>query len=269
MGGGRMAVVAVVNFKKNTKSYFFDVNGLKLNSNQDVIVETEKGLQYGTVISIREIAEEDIGTPLKKVVRIATEKDQKQHNKNLLDGERAFEVAKTKVKELGLKMRIIDASFTFDRGQLLFNFLADERIDFRELAKKLAQVYHTRIELRQIGVRDKAKEIGGLGPCGRFLCCSTFLTDFNSVSINMAKNQMLALNPSKINGVCGRLLCCLNYEDETYTHLKKGLPKIGSIYKVGDVSGKIVSINVFKKTAMVEGKNHTQIEVSLENGSIE
>lgn len=264
-----MVLVAAVCFKKNSKKYFFNSNGLNLVSGQDVILETEKGLQYGNVAFVKEIEDSDIGLPLKNVIRIATDKDQTQYLKNIKDADNALELARKKAVELNLSMRIIDASFTFDRTQLLFNFLADERIDFRELAKKLAQVYHTRIELRQIGVRDKAKEIGGLGPCGRFLCCSTFLTDFNSVSINMAKNQMLALNPSKINGVCGRLLCCLKYEDEVYTELKKELPKIGSSYKSGDISGKIVSINVFKKTAMVEVKNHTQVEVSLDNGSNE
>lgn len=264
-----MVHAVIVNFKKNSKNYFFSTNGLELKNGQNVIVETEKGLQYGQVIALKELTESDIGLPLKSVKRIATEKDERQYQKNLEDASKALEVARKKVEELQLKMKIIDARYTFDRGQLLFNFIADERIDFRELAKKLAQIYHTRIELRQIGVRDKAKEIGGLGPCGRFLCCSTFLTDFNSVSINMAKNQMLALNPSKINGVCGRLLCCLNYEDETYSHLKKSLPKIGSIYKNGDITGKIVSLNVFKKTAMIEGKNHSQIEVDLSNGSTE
>ncbi len=264
-----MIHTVIVNFKKNTKNYFFSTNGLDLKCGQNVIVETEKGLQFGQVIALKEVSTSDIGIPLKDVKRIATEKDENQYQKNLEDASKALEVARKKVEELGLKMKLIDARYNFDRSQLLFNFIADERIDFRELAKRLAQVYHTRIELRQIGVRDKAKEIGGLGPCGRFLCCSTFLTDFNSVSINMAKNQMLALNPSKINGVCGRLLCCLNYEDETYSHLKKNLPKIGSIYKNGDTVGKIISLNVFKKTAMIEGKNHNQIEVDLENGSIE
>ena len=160
-------------------------------------------------------------------------------------------------------MRIIDANYTFDRKQLLFNFLADSRIDFRELAKKLAQIYKTRIELRQIGVRDKAKEIGGIGPCGRFLCCSTFLTDFNSVSINMAKNQMLALNPTKINGLCGRLLCCLNYEDEVYTEMKKAMPNIGQTFKDNEVEGKVVSLNLLKRTATIETKNKSLVEVEI------
>lgn len=262
-----MILVASVQFKKNSKNYFFKINSLEVKSGQCVIVETEKGLQYGKVSMVKEIADEDIGTPLKDIIRIASDKDKKQHQSNLEEASEALNVARKKAEELKLPMRIIDATFTFDRKQLVFNFLADERIDFRDLAKKLAQVYHTRIELRQIGVRDRAKEIGGLGPCGRFLCCSTFLTDFNTVSINMAKNQMLALNPTKINGVCGRLLCCLKYEDETYNKLKENLPKIGSIYKNDEITGKIVSINVFKKTAMVEVKNHIQVEVSLEDGS--
>lgn len=269
IGGDLMVKTALVCFKKNGKNYFFGCEGLDLQLHQDVIVETEKGLQYGQVIAFKDYDEQDLGTPLKNVIRVANAEDIKQHENNLEDAKKALNVARKKVEELGLNMKIIDSSFTFDRSQLLFNFLADERIDFRELAKKLAQIYHTRIELRQIGVRDKAKEIGGLGPCGLFLCCSTFLTNFNSVSINMAKNQMLALNPSKINGVCGRLLCCLKYEDDVYTDLKKDFPKIGSMYQNGDVSGKIVSLNVFKKTALVEVKNHMQVEVELNNGSTE
>jgi cell fate regulator YaaT (PSP1 superfamily) len=160
-------------------------------------------------------------------------------------------------------MNIIDANYNFDKSQLLFHFLADTRVDFRELAKKLAGSYRTRIELRQIGVRDKAKMVGGLGPCGRILCCNSFLNDFNSVSINMAKNQMLALNPTKINGVCGRLLCCLGYEDDVYTELKKGMPSMGSIYRNGDIEGKVVSLNLLKKTATIETKSKTLIEVDV------
>ena len=257
-----MVKVAYVCLGKNGKNYCFNSNQLELKANNYVIVETEKGLQFGKVSSCAELDENDIGFPLKNVIRIATKQDCEKHEKNLKDSEAALMEAKKISSSLKLDMRIIDASFTFDRNQLLFNFLADERIDFRELAKKLAQLYKTRIELRQIGVRDKAKEIGGLGPCGRFLCCSTLLTDFNSVSINMAKNQMLALNPTKINGVCGRLLCCLNYEDEVYTEMKKGMPRIGETYQAGDVSGKIVSLNLLKKTITIETKNKSQIEVN-------
>ena len=160
-------------------------------------------------------------------------------------------------------MKILDANYTFDRRQLLFNFTADERVDFRELAKKLAQIYKTRIELRQIGIRDKAREVGGLGPCGRFLCCNTFLTDLNSVTINMAKNQMLALNPTKINGVCGRLLCCLGYEDETYTELKKGLPSIGSKFENNDIKGRVDSVDIFRRIIKVETDDNQLVEVQL------
>ena len=164
-------------------------------------------------------------------------------------------------------MKFIDCSYTLDRNQLIFNFLADERIDFRELAKKLAALYKTRIELRQVGVRDKAKEIGGIGPCGRILCCSTFLNDFNSVSINMAKNQCISLNPTKINGICGRLLCCLKYEDDTYSELKKNYPAIGSRIKVKDVEGKVVSQNVLNGKITIERADKTQVEVEYKNES--
>ena len=160
-------------------------------------------------------------------------------------------------------MELVDVEFKFDGSKVIFYFTADGRIDFRELVKDLAAIYKTRIELRQIGVRDKAKMVGGLGPCGRFLCCSSFLTDFNSVSINMAKNQMLALNPTKINGICGRLLCCLSYEDDVYTEIKKNMPSIGQTYKKGDVEGKIVSLNILRKTVTIETKNNTLVEVEV------
>ena len=160
-------------------------------------------------------------------------------------------------------MNILDASFTFDKKQLLFNFTADDRIDFRELAKRLAAIYKTRIELRQIGIRDKARSVGGLGPCGRFLCCNSFLSDLNSVTINMAKNQMLALNPTKINGVCGRLLCCLSYEDETYTSLKKDLPSVGDNYKYKEANYKVVEVDIFTRKIKIENEEHIQEEVTL------
>ena len=161
-------------------------------------------------------------------------------------------------------MRFISANLTLEKTQLTLNFIADERVDFRELAKKLANIYKTRIELRQIGVRDKAKEIGGLGPCGMFLCCNTFLNDFNSVSINMAKNQYLSLNPTKINGICGRLLCCLKYEDETYSELKKDYPPVGTIVRKNGIEGKVISHNLFKKTYTLEKKDKTLEEVELD-----
>lgn len=256
-------VVGVI-LNERGKIYYFSCKDLELKKGMNVIVETEKGIQYGqVVVSPYEIDEKDLGFPLKNVIRIATKDDDNQYKKNLKDATDALIKSREIANKLSLNMRIIDATYTFDRTQLLFNFLADSRVDFREFAKKLAQVYRTRIELRQIGVRDKAKEIGGIGPCGRFLCCSTFLTDFNSVSINMAKNQMLALNPTKINGVCGRLLCCLNYEDEVYTEMKKGMPNIGQAYKKDGVEGKVVSLNLIKRTATIETKNKTLVEVEV------
>ncbi len=255
-------VGVLINEKGNT--YFFSCNQLDLKKDMNVIVETEKGLQYGkVVVNPYDVEEKDLGFPLKNVIRIATKEDDKEYYKNKEDAKQALEKARNISNQLSLNMRIIDANYTFDRGQLLFNFLADARVDFREFAKKLAQIYRTRIELRQIGVRDKAKEIGGIGPCGRFLCCSTFLTDFNSVSINMAKNQMLALNPTKINGVCGRLLCCLNYEDEIYTEMKKDFPTIGQAYKNADIEGKVISLNLLKRTITIETKNKTLVEVEI------
>lgn len=258
-----MTKVVAVSLKKGGKNYYFSCDNISdITINVPVIVETEKGLQYGIVVSsIKNISDSDMGLPTKNIVRLATNDDVKTNSKNIADAKKALIEARKIADKLKLDMRIIDASFTFDRKQLLFNFLADDRVDFRDLAKKLAQIYKTRIELRQIGVRDKAREIGGIGPCGRFLCCSSFLTDFNSVSINMAKNQLLSLNPTKINGVCGRLLCCLNYEDDVYTDIKNKMPHVGERYKNDDVRGKISSINILKGSIIVETDNHNFIEV--------
>ncbi len=262
-----MPKVVGVSFKKNSKKYYFLCNEIDdLIKDSEVIVETEKGKQYGFVVeNPKVVSDDDIGLELKKVLRIASDKDKENYLRNQKDAKQALIEARKIASNLKLKMNLIDSSFTFDRNQLLFNFLADNRVDFRDLAKKLAQLYKTRIELRQIGVRDKAKEIGGLGPCGRFLCCSSFLTDFNSVSINMAKNQMLALNPTKINGVCGRLLCCLNYEDDTYTEMKSRMPKMGEIYRKDDIEGKVVGLNLLKGIVTIEMKNRNQIEVEDES----
>ena len=208
------SVIGII-FKEKGHIYYFEYQNENIEIGSKVIVETDKGLQFGWVKTHpKKIAEENLGSPLKPIIRIATPEDIKQHEKNVKDEQEALEIAIKNANILKLPMKIIDANFLFDRKQLLFHFVADERIDFRELAKKLAQIYKTRIELRQIGVRDKAKRIGGLGPCGRFLCCNSFLTEFDSVSINMAKNQYISLNPTKINGVCGRLLCCLKYENQ-------------------------------------------------------
>ena len=257
-----MKKIVGVTFNDSEKIYLFDTNKLNLEKDDYVIVETERGIQFGKIaVAPYEVDDKDLGKELKIVIRKADEKDIKANEDNINAANKALIEARKIAESLKLNMQLIDAAYTFDRSQLLFHFLADARVDFRELAKKLAANYHTRIELRQIGVRDKAKMVGGLGPCGRFLCCSSFLTDFNSVSINMAKNQMLALNPTKINGICGRLLCCLGYEDDVYTELKKGLPSIGQIYKKNDVEGKVISINILKKTVIIETKNKTVVEV--------
>ncbi len=257
-----MISVCGVKFTEKGRMYYFDKNGFNVDLNMPVIVETERGLQLGMVVKEnKEIEENSLVSPLKSIVRIASKNDLKQHSKNLKDSEYAYERAKYLVDELGLNMKILDASYTFDRKQLLFNFIADARIDFRELAKRLASIYKTRIELRQIGIRDKAKEIGGLGPCGRFLCCNSFLTDLNSVTINMAKNQNLALNPTKINGVCGRLLCCLSYEDEIYSKIKKGLPEVGDEFEYKNVNYKVVDINILKREVTIENENSKEVIV--------
>lgn len=257
-------VVGIV-IKKNGRVYYFSPEGFTFTLGSMVVVNTEKGLQLGQVVALpHKKRKEDLVLPLKKIIRLALPKDLKQYQKNVLEAEKALLNGRELAKQLNLSMRFIDAQFTLDRNQLLFHFVADERIDFRELAKRLAQLYKTRIELRQIGVRDKAKEVGGLGPCGRFLCCNTFLTDFNSVSINMAKNQFLSLNPTKINGVCGRLLCCLNYEDEMYTELKKGLPSLGMLCETPEGLGKVTSVDVFHRTYKVDVKGKGIVEMEEE-----
>ena len=237
-----MIDVVGIRFSHKGRLYYFNRNGLDLKKDMLVIVNTERGEQLGFVyLENQQIEEDKLVNPLKNVLRIATDKDKKIHEKNLIENEYALKKARELVAELNLNMKILDASFTFDRKQLLFNFVADDRIDFRELAKRLASIYRTRIELRQIGIRDKAREIGGLGPCGRFLCCSTFLTNFDTVSISMAKNQGLALNPTKINGVCGRLLCCLNYENEQYLEARKDIPDVGKKVMINGKEGKVIT----------------------------
>ena len=262
-----MQRVVGVAFNKKGRVYNFDANDFELNINDKVIVETEKGFQYGFVVtSTKELDDNEFNIPLKNVIRHATKKDEQIYFKNNQDASKAFIKAKEIVSDLKLDMRLLDASYTFDRKQLLFNFVADDRVDFRELAKKLAAVYRTRIELRQIGVRDKAKEVGGIGPCGRMLCCNTFLNDLNSVTINMAKNQLLALNPTKINGSCGRLLCCLAYEDVVYTKLRECLPEIGDAYKNGNIVGKVVNLDILQGKIFVETSDKIIVEVSASDG---
>ena len=229
--------IASVKVNDYGKTKYYDCNNLNLKKNLTVIVNTERGMEFGTVLDLFDVDDSNYD----KIVRIATKKDYLQHLKNINEAKLALDKCRQLAEKNNLKMVIIDATYNFDRSQLLFRFLADERIDFRNLARELGSRLKTRIELRQIGIRDKAKEIGGIGPCGRHLCCSTFLTSFDAVTISMAKNQGLALNPTKINGVCGRLLCCLNYENELYTELKKDVLEVGKKTFINGKEGKVIS----------------------------
>ncbi len=235
-------------FKNSCKPYSFK-SDLELDVNTEVIVETEKGEQYGKVVG--EQTNRSDKDNYQKVIRIATPEDTEVYYKNLKDADSALKKCKDLVKDFGLDMYIINAQFSFDRSQLLINFTADDRIDFRELARKLASVYRTRIELRQIGARDKAKQIGGIGVCGQKLCCANFLNQIDSISMNKAKNQNLALNPSKINGACGRLLCCLCYEDDEYTRCSAGLLPIGTKINYQGEEAQIIGVDILTRTYKV------------------
>ena len=245
-----------IKFKDTGKTYYFKYDDLKLSKNLTVVVDTEKGEQFAKVVDpdINEIKNIDIDN-MKSVLRISSKNDYNTYMRNLKDAKEALEFAKKLIIEQDIEMRILDASFTLDRKQLTFNFIADERVDFRNLVKDIAAKYKTRIELHQMGVRDKSKEIGGLGQCGRELCCSKFLNGMETISINMAKNQNIALNPSKINGSCGRLLCCLAYEDDVYSDHRKDLPKVGQNVKTPDGEGRVISLDVLNKkyTVNIDG----------------
>lgn len=244
-----MVEIVGIRFKKNCKTYYFDPNGLKINKDQNVIVETARGLELGeVVIGNKEVEEKEVIYPLKPVIRIATEEDNKKYEENITKAKEAMEVCREKVKKHNLDMTLIDAEYTFDRGKILFYFSSDGRVDFRELVKDLATVFKTRIELRQIGVRDEAKLIKGIGVCGRPFCCSTFLGDFQPVSIKMAKDQNLSLNSSKNSGGCGRLMCCLNFEQETYEELWKYTPRPKAIIKTDQGEATVIDINILKGT---------------------
>lgn len=239
--------------REEGKVYYFDGLDLEIEMNKYVVVNTDKGIQLGKVI--RRIDEDKVKIALedlKTIDRIATDEDYDIYLKNLSLSEKALVKSREIVKELGIDMNIIDVSYTLDKKQMLFNFVADERVDFRELAKKLAGIYKTRIELRQIGARDKARMVCGLGQCGRTLCCSTFLSHIDSVTMNMAKNQNIALNPTKINGLCGRLLCCLTYEDEEYTRCQYGMPSVGQSINSEYGYGKVVSVDILKRKYKID-----------------
>ena len=238
------------------KIEYYYTNNIKIKKNLTVIVETDNGLRFGKIVTdIHPIDEKKLTKKLNKIIRIASKQDYYNHQKNKKDADIALKKCRELVKEYDLDMNILEAIYSHDREQLLFKFTSNERIDFRNLARDLASIYHTRIELRQIGVRDKAKEIGGIGPCGQILCCARYLNEFDSVSINMAKNQELALNPTKINGLCGRLLCCLKYEDDVYKECRKKCPKVGQTVKTENGEGKVVSVELLKQKYKVETKN--------------
>ena len=248
-----MANIIGVRFKKAGKIYFFDPNGKQIKQGEHVIVETSMGMEYGeVVISNRQLPQEKIVAPLKKIIRIATKDDAKQNEENKKQEKDAFKLCEKKIKEHKLPMNLLDVEIKFDKSKILFFFTTDNRIDFRDLVKDLASVYKTRIELRQVGVRDEVKRIGGNGVCGRELCCCSFLGSFNNVSIKMAKEQNVSLNPSKISGNCGRLMCCLNYENSIYEEGIKKLPKVNSIVNSKYGKGKVVAIDPVNNSYKIE-----------------
>ncbi|MBM7555161.1 PSP1 domain-containing protein [Thalassobacillus pellis] len=248
-----MIEVIGVRFKQAGKIYYFDPRNIKMTTDDYVIVETVRGIEFGkVVIANRQVDEEDIVLPLKKVIRIADEKDKLTVTENKENAQQAYDVCVEKIKDHNLDMKLVEVEYTFDRNKVIFYFTADGRVDFRNLVKDLASVFKTRIELRQIGVRDEAKLLGGVGPCGRMLCCSTFLGDFEPVSIKMAKDQNLSLNPAKISGLCGRLMCCLKYENDDYEAAKRELPDLGQRISTSNGKGKVVGLNMLERVVQIE-----------------
>lgn len=257
-----MVRVIGVRFKKAGKIYYFDPDNIDIREEQNVIVETARGVEFGeVVVAPKDVTEEEIVAPLKKVLRIATTEDELQNKENKEKEDNAFKICLEKIQQHGLDMKLIDVEYTFDNNKVIFYFTADGRVDFRELVKDLASIFRTRIELRQIGVRDEAKMIGGIGPCGITLCCSTWLGEFEPVSIKMAKDQNLSLNPNKISGICGRLLCCLRYEHESYLDLKEGLPDPGEKINTPQGHGIVIDANTLLESVKV------RLIVKQKNGS--
>ncbi len=248
-----MIKVIGVRFRPAGKIYFFSPGKMNIKSGEKVIVETARGVEFGSVVlGEKEVDEEKLTQPLKSVIRIATEEDKKKEEKNREKEKEAFRICLEKIRKHGLEMKLIDAEYTFDNNKVLFYFTADGRVDFRELVKDLASVFRTRIELRQIGVRDETKIRGGIGICGRPLCCHTYLSEFAPVSIKMAKEQNLSLNPTKISGVCGRLMCCLTNEEETYEELNSHLPSVGDYVTTPEgLKGDVQSVNVLRQLVKV------------------
>ncbi len=258
-----MVKVVGVRFKKAGKIYYFDPGDLEIGLNENVIVETARGVEFGyVVVPNTEISEEEIVTPLKSVIRVATD-----HEENTRKEKEAFHICLEKIKNHNLEMKLIDVEYTFDNNKILFYFTADGRVDFRELVKDLASVFRTRIELRQIGVRDEAKMMGGLGVCGRVICCYSFLTDFQPVSIRMAKEQGLSLNPSKISGACGRLMCCLKYEHEAYEEMLTRVPKEGAIVETPDGQGVVISSSLLKELVKVKLDDENETDLKIYNAN--
>ena len=259
-----MTKVIGVRFRAAGKIYYFDPAGLAIKTGDNVIVETARGIEFGyVVLGSREVPDEKVVQPLKQVIRMATEEDRAIEAKNKEKEKEAFKICLEKIRKRGLEMKLIDAEYTFDNNKVLFYFTADGRIDFRELVKDLAAVFKTRIELRQVGVRDVTKILGGIGICGRTLCCHSYLSEFIPVSIKMAKEQNLSLNPTKISGVCGRLMCCLKNEEETYQFLNSKLPGTGDFVTADDgLKGEVQSVNVLRQTVKVlVTVNHDEKEI--------
>ncbi|WP_368864982.1 stage 0 sporulation family protein [Staphylococcus hominis] len=248
-----MPNVVGVQFQKAGKLEYYAPNDLKLDSEDWVVVESKRGIEIGIVkLTSKCVNDEDVTLPLKDILRIATEEDIQQYNQNEEDAEQALILCKQLVKDQDLDMRLVNCEYTLDKSKVIFNFTADDRIDFRKLVKVLAQNLRTRIELRQIGVRDEAKLLGGIGPCGRSLCCSTFLGDFQPVSIKMAKDQNLSLNPTKISGACGRLMCCLKYENDYYEEVRAQLPDVGDEIHTPEGTGQVVGLNILDISMQVK-----------------
>lgn len=261
-----MHQVVGVRFKKAGKIYYFSPEDIEVEKDELVIVETARGIEFGkVVIGKKAVDDNDVVFPLKKVIRIASDKDRQIVDENKFAAKEAFNVCQEKIQEHHLDMKLVDVEYTFDRNKVLFYFTADGRIDFRELVKDLAAIFRTRIELRQIGVRDEAKMLGGIGPCGRVLCCSSFLGDFEPVSIKMAKDQSLSLNPTKISGLCGRLMCCLKYENDHYETAKQELPDIGKVITTNFGQGRVVGLNILEQLVQVALINDDrQIEYTID-----
>lgn len=248
-----MVTIVGVRFKNAGKIYYFDPGENLVNADDYVIVETVRGIEFGQiVIGPREVSEDNIISPLKKVIRVASKQDKDKHNQNTAKQKEAFEKCLELISKHNLHMKLIDVEYTFDNNKIIFYFTAEGRVDFRELVKDLASVFRTRIELRQIGVRDESKMLGGIGVCGRPFCCSTFLFDFQPVSIKMAKQQNLSLNPSKISGICGRLMCCLKYEEDYYEEVDKNMPRVGAIVKTPQGEGIVIEVNYIKELVRVK-----------------